>query len=89
MNNANATKKQSKLDFFSRKKKSDEKSVIEGEQRDDGTCTNVETAETVVHKKDEKEKDRALEVRVGDKKTVSEKATDYGIYLHETNQLKI
>ena len=65
------------------------KSVIEGDQPDDGTCTNVETVETVVHKKEEKEKDRALEVRVGDKKTVSEKATDDGIYSHETSQLKI
>ena len=42
------------------------KSVIEGDQPDDGTCTNVETVVTVVHKKEEKEKDRAIEVRVED-----------------------
>ena len=69
-------------------RKSDKKSVIEGEQRDDGTCTNVETVETVVHKKDEK-RDKASEVRVEDKKTVSEQATDDGIRLDETSQRKI
>ena len=62
---------------------------MEGKRRDDGTCTNVETVETVAHKKSEKEKDRSLEVRVEFRKAVSEKATDDGIYLHETSQWKI
>ena len=37
-------------------RKSDEKSVIEGERPDGGTSINVETVETVVHEKDEREK---------------------------------
>ena len=65
------------------------KSAIEGGQPDDESSTNVKTVEAVVHKRDEEEKDKALEVRVEDKKTVSEKATDDGIYLHESNQLKL
>ena len=61
------------------------KSVIECEKPDDGNCTNVETVETVVHKRDEEEKDKALEVRMEDNKNVSKKATDDSIYLHETS----